>query len=100
MVALELRASYGFASAEADLAAFSHTDLRTIRRLADVLPVHASDGIETVGLTKKMLESLGCPTWDSFITPNEEEGTNPEIETANGNRILGTKGGGSGSSTV
>ena len=37
-----------------------------IVRLADVLPLKDGSGAATVGTTKKHLESLGCPTWESF----------------------------------
>ena len=70
MTALELQASYVVA-ARHDLPSLSSKDLTCIRRLADVLPVHRGDGPATLALRKKMLESLGCPTWDTFVEQHE-----------------------------
>ncbi|CAE7792673.1 unnamed protein product [Symbiodinium sp. CCMP2592] len=70
MTALELQASYVVA-ARHDLPRLSPKDLTCIRRLADVLPVHRGDGPATLALCKKMLESLGCPTWDTFVEQHE-----------------------------
>ena len=70
MTALELQASYVMATTE-DLPLLTPQDNACIRRLADVLPVHRGDGPATLALCKKMLESLGCPTWDTFLEQHE-----------------------------
>ena len=42
--------------------------LQTVKYLSDVIPVQEGSGLATVGMTLKMLESLGCPTWREFKT--------------------------------
>eukprot|EP00435_Cladocopium_sp_Y103_P013338 s4746_g3.t1 len=36
------------------------------KQISDVMPVEGSSGLETVGITLKMLSSLGCPTWEEM----------------------------------
>ncbi len=42
------------------------------RFISDVIPVAESDGLATVGMTLKMLQSLGCTTWQELKIRKEE----------------------------
>lgn len=73
MTALELHASFVICS-DASLSTVTAGDFQNIRRLADVLPVDDSTGLGTMALTTKMLQSLGCPTWDTLLSEYESNG--------------------------
>lgn len=69
MTALDIHASYAITDSTDDsLQSLQPCDFHSIRRLADVLPVFDGTGPGTMALTKKMLESLGCPSWDTFLS--------------------------------
>ena len=87
LTALELHAAYGFASDE-ELPSLSFEGLTSMRRLADVLPVHDSSGSGTVALSKKMLESLGSPTWDTFVDLHESNALDPTLVTVSQSESL------------
>ena len=69
MSALEIDASFAICSSAAEMDALSPLTMNRIRRLADVQPVHSGyeTGAATMALSQKMLESIGCPTWDHFL---------------------------------
>ena len=71
LTALELKASFAVASAHDLPDLCVSADFRTIKRLADVLPVHSGTGPATMALTKKMLDSLQCPTWETFLNTKD-----------------------------
>lgn len=61
LTAMEVAASWANASSDEELQQFRAKDFTSIRRLADVVPVHCGDGPSTLSLSKKMLEtSLFC----------------------------------------
>lgn len=69
MTAMEVQAAYVIAK-QSDLEDLTPANFCSIRRLADVVPVHDGygTGVGTMALAKKMLESLAAPTWDSFLS--------------------------------
>ena len=71
MTALEYHASWAITT-KAELNYLDSTDFQSVRRLADVLPVWDGSGKGTLALTKKMLESMGVPSWDFFISEYNE----------------------------
>ena len=42
-----------------------------IKYISDVIPVQEATSLATVGMTLKMLESLGCPTWRELAERKE-----------------------------
>lgn len=85
MTALEYHASWAITT-KAELNHLDSTDFQSVRRLADVLPVWDGSGKGTLALTKKMLESMGVPSWDFFISEYNE--ATPHLEFAMGREIL------------
>ena len=67
LTAMEAHASFAVAANESELQSLVADDFTSIRRLADVLPVHCGTGPATLALCNKMLQSLQCPSWEWFL---------------------------------
>ena len=74
MSALEIDASFAVCTDE-EMSDLTPSDMSRIRRLADIQPVHKGyeTGVATMALTKKMLQSIGCPTWDHFLDEHDND---------------------------
>ena len=55
---------------------------RTMCCLSDVIPVEEGTGMATVGMSLKMLQSVGCPTWPELATRLSEQKARVAEESA------------------
>lgn len=78
LMGLEMDASYIHGLDMEDYEDIDSEDFAYNKRLADVLPVHDETGIGTVMMSQKMLDSLGCPTWKTFLNA-EKRDTNDDL---------------------
>ena len=73
LMGLEMDASYIHGLEMEDFEDIDSEDFACNKRLADILPVHDETGIGTVMMTQKMLDSLGCPTWKTFLNAEKRD---------------------------
>ena len=57
---------------DADLIQSSLSGLELTKYISDVIPVQEGTALATVGMSLKMLESLGCPTWRELNRKRED----------------------------
>ena len=57
---------------DADMIQSSLSGLEITKYISDVIPVQEGTALATVGMSLKMLESLGCPTWRELSQKRED----------------------------